>query len=76
MGPQAAARVLAGRLHYAWVTLGVIFAVIVAAVGVRAAPGVLIVPLQRAFGWSDAAISGAVSLNILLFGLIGRSPRR
>ena len=71
MGPQATARVLAGRLHYAWVTLGVIFTVIVAAVGVRAAPGVLIVPLQRAFGWSDAAISGAVSLNILLFGLIG-----
>ncbi|MDE2583074.1 MAG: MFS transporter [Rhodospirillales bacterium] len=71
MGPQAAARIIAGRLHYAWVTLGVIFVVIVAAVGVRAAPGVLILPLERAFGWSDAAISGAVSLNILLFGLIG-----
>ncbi|MGH7043039.1 MAG: MFS transporter [Acetobacteraceae bacterium] len=71
MGPQTAARLLAGRLHYAWVTLGVIFAVIIAAVGVRAAPSVLILPLERAFGWSDAAISGAVSLNILLFGLIG-----
>ena len=71
MGPQAAARLVAGRLHYAWVTLGVIFVVIVAAVGVRAAPSVLIVPLEHAFGWSDAAISGAISLNILLFGLIG-----
>ena len=71
MGPQTAARLVAGRLHYAWVTLGVVFVVIVAAVGVRAAPGVLILPLERAFGWSDAAISGAVSLNILLFGLIG-----
>ena len=71
MGPRTAARLLAGRLHYAWVTLGVIFAVIVSAVGVRAAPGVLIVPLEQAFGWSNAAISGAVSLNILLFGLIG-----
>ena len=71
MGPQVSARLLAGRLSYAWVTLGVIFAVIVSAVGVRAAPGVLIVPLEHAFGWSNAAISGAVSLNILLFGLIG-----
>ena len=71
MGPRTVARLLAGRLHYAWVTLGVIFAVIVSAVGVRAAPGVLIVPLEQAFGWSNAAISGAVSLNILLFGLIG-----
>ena len=71
MGPQVIARLLAGRLSYAWVTLGVIFAVIVSAVGVRAAPGVLIVPLEHAFGWSNAAISGAVSLNILLFGLIG-----
>ena len=71
MGPQAAARLVAGRLHYAWVTLGVIFVVIVSAVGVRAAPSVLILPLEHAFGWSDAAISGAISLNILLFGLIG-----
>jgi len=71
MGPRTVARLLAGRLHYAWVTLGLIFAVIVSAVGVRAAPGVLIVPLEQAFGWSNAAISGAVSLNILLFGLIG-----
>ena len=71
MGPQAIARALAGRVHYSWVTLGVIFIVIVAAVGVRAAPAVLIVPLEHAYGWSDAAISGAVSLNILLFGLIG-----
>jgi MFS family permease len=45
--------------------------VILASVGVRATPGVLIVPLQQAFGWNAAVISGAVSLNILLFGLVG-----
>jgi MFS family permease len=32
---------------------------------------VLIVPLQKAFGWDAAVISGAISLNILLFGLVG-----
>ncbi len=71
MGPQKVAQLLAGRVHYSWVIVAVMFAVIVASVGVRAAPSVLIVPLQRDFGWSVATISGAVSLNIALFGLIG-----
>ena len=31
----------------------------------------LIVPLEQSFGWSAAVISGAISLNILLFGLVG-----
>ncbi|MDE2517236.1 MAG: MFS transporter [Rhodospirillales bacterium] len=61
----------APRLHYAWVALGVSFLVVLSVVGVRAAPSVLIVPLQQQFGWSRAMISAAVSLNILLFGLFG-----
>ena len=65
------ARLFAARLHYAWVVVAVMFVVILASVGVRATPGVLIVPLQQAFGWNAAVISGAVSLNILLFGLVG-----
>ncbi|HEY6434046.1 MAG TPA: MFS transporter [Acetobacteraceae bacterium] len=71
MGPQTAARLVSGRVHYAWVIVAVMFVVIVASVGVRAAPSVLIVPLQRDYGWSVATISGAVSLNIALFGLVG-----
>src|SRR3954447_4443390 len=71
MGPHRLARLLAGRIHYAWVVVGVMFTVILATVGVRAAPGVLIVPLENAFGWSTATISGAISLNILLGGLVG-----
>jgi predicted MFS family arabinose efflux permease len=42
-----------------------------AGVGVRAAPGVMIVPLQRAFGWDVSTISAAVSINIVLLGLTG-----
>src|SRR5580693_3502911 len=71
MGSGLIARLFAGRVHYAWVVVAVMFVVILASVGVRAAPGVLIVPLQAAFGWNAAVISGAVSLNILLFGLVG-----
>jgi MFS family permease len=65
------ARLLAGRVHYAWVVVAVMFTVILAGVGVRSAPSVLIKPLQAAFGWDAATVSGAISLNILLFGLTG-----
>jgi MFS family permease len=71
MGPKLMARLFAGRVHYSWIVVAVMFTVILSAVGVRSTPGVLIVPLQAAFGWNAAVISGAVSLNILLFGLVG-----
>ena len=58
-------------VHYAWVVLAVTFVTLLASAGVRSAPGVLIVPLEREFHWSRATISLAVSLSILLYGLIG-----
>lgn len=60
-----------GKLHYAWVVAAVTFMTLLAAAGVRATPGVLIVPLETEFGWSRATISFAVGVNILLYGLIG-----
>jgi predicted MFS family arabinose efflux permease len=69
--PTRLARLCSGRVHYAWVVLVVIFVSTLAGVGVRAAPGVMIVPLQRAFGWDVSTISGAVSLNIILLGATG-----
>src|SRR3954447_25320678 len=69
MGPATFARLIGRRLHYAWVVVAVMFVVILAGVGVRATPGVLIVPLQHAFGWTTAQISGAIALNFALFGL-------
>jgi len=65
------AKACSGRLHYAWITLAVVFCSMLAGVGVRAAPGVMIVPLQQAFGWDVSTISGAVSLNIILLGATG-----
>lgn len=64
------AAALHGRIHYAWVVVGVMFTVILCVVGVRAAPSVLIVPLEQTFGWSRSMISAAISLNILLLGLV------
>jgi predicted MFS family arabinose efflux permease len=71
MTPSLLVKFCSGRVHYAWVVLAVTFSMTLTVVGVRAAPGVLIVPLQRAFGWNVSTISGAVSVNILLMGLTG-----
>lgn len=59
------------RIHYAWVVAAVTFVALMGAAGFRSTPGVLIVPLEREFGWSRALISGAVSINLVLFGLTG-----
>src|SRR6516165_41146 len=60
-----------GKLHYAWVVAGVTFSTLLVAAGLRATPGVLIVPLEAEFGWSRATISFAIGVNIFLYGLIG-----
>jgi len=67
MGPMKAER----RLHYAWVMAGLTFLVLLATAGVRSTPGVLMVSLEREFGWDRATISFAVSVNLVLYGLIG-----
>lgn len=64
-------RTAAGRLHYAWIIVGVTFAVVVITAGVRSAPGVLIVPLEAEFHWSRATISLAAGVNLFVYGLIG-----
>jgi sugar phosphate permease len=58
-------------LHYAWIIALVTFCVLLVTAGIRATPGVLMVPLETEFGWNRAAISAAVAINIALFGLIG-----
>ena len=59
------------RFHYAWIVVIVTFLALLAAQAVRAAPGVIITSLESEFGWSRTAISLAISLSILTFGLGG-----
>jgi len=56
------------RLHYAWIVAGVTFLCLLVSAGIRSVPGVLIVPLDKEFGWGRAAISLAVSINLVLYG--------
>ncbi|HTI88574.1 MAG TPA: MFS transporter [Alphaproteobacteria bacterium] len=62
---------IARRVQYAWIVAGLIFMALLVAAGIRSTPGVLIVPLEEAFGWSRATVSTAVSINIVLYGLMG-----
>jgi len=57
--------------HYAWIVAAVTFVVLLLTAGIRAAPSVLIVPLEDEFHWSRSTISLAVGVNLLLYGLIG-----
>jgi sugar phosphate permease len=62
---------LARRVFYGWVVVGVAFVALLVSAGVRAAPTVLINPLEDELGWTRAAISGAVSLGLLFYGATG-----
>ena len=68
---QGLARWVAPRFHYGWVVVALVFLTLLASAGVRATPGVLIVPLQEAFGWDRATISVSMSVSLFLFGFMG-----
>ncbi|MGA8818640.1 MAG: MFS transporter [Xanthobacteraceae bacterium] len=72
MAPSALAAALARRnIHYGWVIVGVTLLTTVLTAAAMSTPGVLIVPLEQEFGWSDAQISSALALRLMLFGLFG-----
>jgi predicted MFS family arabinose efflux permease len=58
-------------IHYGWIVAAVTFLVLLSSAGVRATPSILIVPLEREFGWTRATISLAISINLILYGLMG-----
>ena len=66
----AVARRPFGR-NYAFVVVAVIFLALLTSAGLRATPGVLILPLQKTFGWSVDVISAAAAVGIFLYGLAG-----
>lgn len=55
--------------YYGWLVLTLSFLTTLTGAGIRSSPTVLIHPLEMEFGWSRAAISSAIGLNLLLFGV-------
>ena len=53
------------------IVVAVTFVALLISAGMRATPGVLMIPLELHFGWSRATISFAAAVGIFLYGLIG-----
>jgi MFS family permease len=75
MTPSSALTAVRARLgdgrrpHRAWSVAAVTFVALIAAAVARSSAGVLLEPIEAEFGWSRAATSGAVSLNLVLYGV-------
>jgi MFS family permease len=63
--------VRASSLRWASIAAAITFVALLVAAGVRAAPGVLIMPLELHFGWDRATISLTAAVGIFLYGLVG-----
>jgi MFS family permease len=57
--------------NYAFVVVAVIFLALLSSAGLRATPGVLMLPLQKALGWNVGVISWSAAIGIFLYGLVG-----
>ena len=71
MSSGLAAALARRNIHYGWVVVAVTFLTMLVTAAAMGAPGVLIVPLEREFGWDNSQISAALALRLLLFGLFG-----
>ncbi|MBI1352301.1 MAG: MFS transporter [Actinomycetales bacterium] len=57
------------RIHRAWWVAGVTFLVLLASAAFRSSFGVMVVPIEDDLGWSRAATSIAVSVNLVFYGV-------
>ena len=64
------ARLASRGIHYGWAVVAVTFLTALASAASISAPGVFIVPLEQEFHWSNAEISSALSIRLLLYGLV------
>lgn len=57
-------------IHYGWAMVAATFLTMLATAAAMGMPGVLLLPLQREYGWSTADVSGPLAMRLLLFGLM------
>ena len=66
------ARSLALRnVHYGWIMVAITFFTMLATAAAMGMPGLLLIALKGEFGWSDSAVTGALAMRLLMFGLMG-----
>lgn len=59
------------HIHYGWVVAAATFLTMLATAAAMGSAGVLIEPLQQEYGWTNAEISSALALRLVLYGLFG-----
>lgn len=64
------ARLATRDIHYGWVMVAVTFLTSLVSSATVGAPGVFILPLEKEFGWTTTQVSSALSIRLLLFGLM------
>src|SRR5258706_12093892 len=69
MQTQASKGQDSSSFYYGWLVLGISFITTLVGAGIRSSPAVFIHPFEAEFGWSRAAITSAVGINLLLFGV-------
>jgi MFS family permease len=57
------------RVHKAWIVAATTFLVLICASAFRSTTSVLYMPMEMEFGWTRTITSGAVALNIMVYGL-------
>lgn len=57
-------------VHYGWAVVAVVFLTMLATSAAMGMPGVLLLPLKNEFGWDLGAISGALALRLMLYGIV------
>lgn len=68
---RVAAALARRHIHYGWVVAAATFLTMLATAAAMGSAGVLIEPLQQEYGWSNAQISSALALRLVLYGLFG-----
>ncbi|MBT9098887.1 MFS transporter [Methylovulum psychrotolerans] len=58
-------------IHYAWIVLAVTFVCLFVGSALRSVPGIIMLSLEHEFQWHRETISGAIAVNLFLFGLAG-----
>jgi sugar phosphate permease len=58
------------EIHYGWIVAATAFLTMLVTAGTIGAPSVLILPLQKEFGWEATEISAALAMRFILFGLM------
>jgi MFS family permease len=57
-------------IHYGWIMVAVTFFALLVSAGSVGAPGVFILPLEKEFGWTTTQVSAALSIRLVLYGLM------